>query len=193
MAHLLVRRTLSRLAAVDAAAWTFAVSASGRPEIEAPSTAGRLRFSLSRASDLAACAVCLDHAVGIDVEVVDESRMPENVVQRILSADEREALSSYSGAARLRRLFALWTLKEACLKAQGVGLVVDPAALSFSLPPSGAPTVRFAASLEQDAGAWRLVSGSLPPGHAFAVAVRCPAGCDLRCLPPREDRNVLAP
>jgi 4'-phosphopantetheinyl transferase len=192
VAHGLLRRALSRCAPVSAAEWRFVATAAGRPEIEAPAAARRLRFSLSHAAGVTACAVCLDHAVGLDVEAVDASLMAGGVEQRILSAAEQEELAPLSGAARLRRLFALWTLKEACLKARGDGLAVEPAQLSFFWPRSGPPVVTFEPATGEHPDQWRLESCSLPTGHALAVAVRCPAAIDLRVLPLIEDRSLLS-
>lgn len=180
VAHALLRRTLARCAAVAPEAWSFRIASGGRPEIAGPVGARRLRFSLSHTRGLAACAVCLDHAVGVDVEAVDASLLPAEVERRILAPSERAALAPLAGEERLQRLFALWTLKEACLKARGEGLAEPPAAVSFAFPADGPPAVAFAPPVVDDPAAWRLHAALLPSGHALAAAVRSAPGVRLR-------------
>src|SRR2546421_10271518 len=65
-AHALLRRALSRHAAVHPSAWRFEPEQHGRPRIVAPSTS--LYFSLSHTRGLAACAIGVDLELGLDVE-----------------------------------------------------------------------------------------------------------------------------
>lgn len=180
VAHALLRRTLARCAPVAPAAWSFRAAPGGRPEVEAPAFARRLRFSLSHTRGLVACAVCLEHPVGVDVEAVDARTMGEEIVARILAPEEVEALVGLAAAERRRRLFELWTLKEACLKARGDGLAVPPAALSFALAGAATPRVAFAPEAADDPAAWRFHLAAAAPRHVLAVAVRCGAGVEAR-------------
>lgn len=180
VAHVLLRRTLAQCAPVPPAAWSFRVAPGGRPEIEGPAFARRLRFSLSHTRGLVACAVCLEHPVGVDVEAVDARTMGERVVARILAPEETGALAGLAAADRRRRLFELWTLKEACLKARGDGLAVPPAAVSFDLADEAPPRVAFAPEAADDPAAWRFHLAAPAPMHVLAMAVRCGAGVDVR-------------
>jgi 4'-phosphopantetheinyl transferase len=126
------------------------------------------------------CAVCLDHPVGVDTEAVDAALFPTEVQRGVLGPAEIEALEPLVGEARLERLFTLWTLKEACLKARGEGLAEPPTAVSFALGSGGAPTAAFAPPIADDPAAWRFHATLLPSRHALAVAVRCPPGEPLR-------------
>ena len=69
MAHALARLTLSRYAPVPPEAWSFSLGEHGRPEIEGPSDAGRLRFNLSHTRGMVACAVVRELDIGVDVGV----------------------------------------------------------------------------------------------------------------------------
>jgi 4'-phosphopantetheinyl transferase len=182
VAHALLRRTLARCAPVAPEAWSFRAAPGGRPEIEAPKSARRLRFSLSHTRGLVACAVCLDHDVGVDAEAVDEARMTAELAERFLSPAEVESVERLPGERRLHRLFELWTLKEACLKARGDGLAVAPGDLSFRLRAGRPPAVSFAGALSGSPGAWRFAVESLASGHLVAVAVRCGASRRMRFL-----------
>ncbi|MEZ5332854.1 MAG: 4'-phosphopantetheinyl transferase superfamily protein [Thermoanaerobaculia bacterium] len=182
--RLLLRRSLSSVAPATPREWVFEAAAGGRPEVAAPRWAARLRFSLSRAPDVAVCALCLDHAVGVDVEALDAGRMGPAVERRILAAREREELAGLAGEARVRRLFALWTLKEAVLKALGTGLAVEPAEIAFSFEGGDGPAVTFEGPGVEAGERWSLESTLLPTGHALAIAVRRGAGEVVRFRPP---------
>jgi 4'-phosphopantetheinyl transferase len=97
--------------------------------------------------------------VGVDVEIVDpESEIPWNV----LHPDEAAMLSRQDEAARAPSFVRLWSLKEAYLKALGLGLSREPA--SFAIRFAG----RDAADVDDPAGPgtridartiWREVDG----------------------------------
>jgi hypothetical protein len=55
----------------------------------------------------------------------------EEVSELVLTADELEATRALVGDERTRRFIQLWTLKEAYLKALGVGLALSPKSFSF--------------------------------------------------------------
>ena len=182
VAHALLRRTLARCAAVAPGAWSFRAAPGGRPEIETPESARRLRFSLSHTRGLVACAICLDHDVGVDAEAVDEALMTAELAERFLSPAEAESLERLPTERRLHRLFELWTLKEACLKARGDGLAVAPEDLSFRLRSGRPPAVSFAGALSGSPRAWRFAVESVASGHLVAAAVRCGASLGVRFL-----------
>lgn len=183
VAHALLRRTLARCAPVAPEAWSFRNSPGGRPEIEAPGLARRLRFSLSHTQGLVACAVCLDHPVGVDAEAIADEVMGEAVAARILAPAETTALEGLTALERRRRLFELWTLKEASLKATGDGLAVPPAALSFDLAGAAPPRVAFAPDVADDPAAWRFHLAAPGSEHVLAVAVRCGRGVEVGFAP----------
>ena len=83
---------------------------------------GRLGLSISHCGDWVACALA-DGPVGIDIELTQRPRGDLLALAAIVhSAAQCEELAVLQGAARLRRFYQLWTLKEAALKCQGGGL-----------------------------------------------------------------------
>ncbi len=186
----LCRATLSRYAPVAPAAWTFAKNEYGRPEIEAAAHRG-IRFNLSNTRGLIALAVTRDRDVGVDVE--DPSRGGETVAisDRFFSPLEVAALRALPEAAQDARFFTYWTLKEAYIKARGMGLAIPLDQFSFLVddgasPSGGAPghrppiRVAFDPRLGDDASAWQFTDLALSPRHAAAAAVRRGPGPDLR-------------
>lgn len=128
----LQRRALSACADLPPRAWRFVAGPHGRPEIEAPSIAPRLRFNVANTRGLVACAVTVDRDVGLDVEPWRDDA-PDDLVQQCFALAEREALVALPVASRPRRFVELWTLKEAYIKARGLGLELPLEQITFTL------------------------------------------------------------
>jgi len=161
-ARALLRRTLSRCADVDPAHWRFVVTPGGRPEIAAPTSS--LRFSVTHTPGLAMVAVVVERDVGVDAERVPPS-VPFDVAGRTFTADERAALEAVAPGAKTGRFAEIWTLKEAYVKARGLGLALPLEAIGFALDPP-----RIVAG--DDPLAWHLESFSPTPAHRAAICLR---------------------
>ncbi len=86
-----------------------------------PSLEGRpdIHYNLSHAKGIAACIVS-EKECGIDCENVREYR--PNIMRRAFSESERQLVESASPEERDLMFFRLWTLKEAYVKAIGIGI-----------------------------------------------------------------------
>jgi 4'-phosphopantetheinyl transferase len=91
----------------------------GAPRIDWPPA--DITFNLSRSGDHWLLAVTRGRRVGADIEVPRDID-PGELAPGCLTAAERQYLSAYQGAERLRVFYRCWTRKEAVLKACGVGL-----------------------------------------------------------------------
>src|SRR4051812_3308357 len=122
-AHALLRATLSRYGSRQPSDWRFATNAEGKPSL-APEQAAAdpLTFNLSHTRGLVACVVARGAAVGIDVERGPRVKDVLAFASRYFSSGERAQLSSRHGTEREQRFIEIWTLKEAYLKALGVGI-----------------------------------------------------------------------
>ena len=69
--------------------------------------------------------------VGIDVERIDQSLRLQEIADQYLTAEEAQRLRGCSEEARNIRLTELWTLKEAFLKAVGIGHFGSSTDISF--------------------------------------------------------------
>jgi phosphopantetheinyl transferase len=70
-------------------------------------------------------AVSLTRPVGIDLEQLRDLPDAKAVAAEMFSAEEQSAWASLPVAQQTRAFMRLWTRKEACLKAWGVGLGFD--------------------------------------------------------------------
>jgi len=134
IAHDMLRRALSRYADVSPADWKFATNKYGKPSIESSDPQVRaLSFSLSHTRGCVACAITRDAPIGVDVQRIDKTQSVKEIADRYFSEEEALWLRQCSGDLRKIRFFELWTLKEALLKALGVGLSGSLTCVSFRL------------------------------------------------------------
>ena len=179
VAHALLRTALSRYAATRPGDWRFSTSGRGRPEIDTPPTCPRLRFNLSHSRGLVACAVTLDRDVGVDVERMDRGARTGALAERHFSSPEKLLLASLPSLGAHALFFSLWTLKEAYVKARGLGLGIPLDAVSFQVVPGMPPVASFAPGHDEDARAWQFALLEPRPGYRLAVAARREAGAEI--------------
>lgn len=102
----------------------------GRPVVAGH---GPIEVSLSRAADVVAVAVSLAGPVGVDIEsVAAAARAPFDDIA--FGPHERRELRFVDAADAAWARASMWTSKEAVLKAIGVGVVLDPARITVSVP-----------------------------------------------------------
>ena len=98
-----------------------------------PSLAERpdIHYNLSHAEGIAACIIS-DFECGIDCEKVRDFR--PNVIKRVFSENEKKMFENTPESEKNLLFFKLWTLKEAYVKAVGIGISypMDKAEFSFS-------------------------------------------------------------
>lgn len=175
----LLRTTLSRYAGRDPTAWRFVENRYGRPEL-APGSECGLRFNVSHTDGLIACAVTRGREVGVDVEALDRRGQTVEVAERFFAPREVAALRALPAAEQRERFFTYWTLKEAYIKARGMGLAIPLARFWFDV---GAPErigIAFDPRLEDDPAEWQFELHRPSARHRLAVGVRRGRAPDLR-------------
>lgn len=169
----LTRMALSRYAAVPPGDWRFVAGPHGKPRLSEPGleSLGELSFNLSHTRGMVAVAVARATEVGVDVEDAARS-VSLDVARRFFSAVECEQLASTPVADQPRVFLAFWTLKEAYIKAKGLGLNLPLADFAFDLSKTREVTIQFAPWLEDDPSRWWFARPEFAwPGHAVGVAV----------------------
>ena len=122
----LLRHALERHTRRPARSFRICTSASGKPEC-----ADGPAISLSHSGELLVCAVAEKGAVGIDVE----ARRPRGELSVIAERHFTAAEARWLAADPVTRFAWLWVLKEAYLKALGVGLAGGLGTLECSIEP----------------------------------------------------------
>jgi 4'-phosphopantetheinyl transferase len=146
LAHACWRVVLGAVLGVDARDVPLVNAASGQPMLPGTSYA----TSLSHSGTHVAIAIAMDQTVGVDIERSPPRNGLQGLVDVLCSPSEATAINALPLVARGPALLAMWTRKEALLKAFGVGLRETPTAivadttLVIEPPPSaaGAPACR---------------------------------------------------
>ena len=161
-AHALKRLMLSAVAPRPPQCWMFETAARGKPRV-APTTGPR--FNLSHCDGRVACAVSENVELGVDVEPLSR-HAPLELAPRYFAPDEAGWLGSLPPPDRPLGFFRLWTLKEAYIKATGLGMAQELHDFSFGFDPL---RVRFSPSLGH-AEAWRFEQRLIAGSHVLALA-----------------------
>jgi 4'-phosphopantetheinyl transferase len=168
----LVRKMLSRYAAVAPADWQFIANAYGRPELlDRPAAVPDLRFNISHTDGLIACAVTVGREVGVDVEYVGR-HLTQDIAARFFAPAEVAHLKALPDPEQERVFFDFWTLKEAYIKARGFGLALPLGEFAFHLSPDGPPSISIEPSLDDDPATWQFLQDWPTPSHRLGLAIR---------------------
>jgi 4'-phosphopantetheinyl transferase len=164
-AHALARFAIGRALGREAGSLEFDYDPLGKPHLVG---AADLGFSLSHADGLVGCALGVHREIGIDIENMRQETDLGAIADVAFAVSEREWVAALPTGDRRERFFQLWTLKEAYLKAKGVGFSHPPAEAVFDLaekPPRLKSDDGFAAD-------WRFGSMRAGAAHVVSVAVR---------------------
>lgn len=124
----LMRTALSHYHPLAPEAWRFETNAYGKPTVD-PDCG--LRFNLSNSPGLVVCLIAQGTEVGVDAEPIERAEKIAELAPEMLSPLELAQLEALRGPEKLGRALSLWTLKEAYVKARGVGLSMPLNKVSF--------------------------------------------------------------
>lgn len=134
----------------------FEISRHGKPVAVVGGRPAPVSFNVSHSGNHGLIALAAEGRIGVDVEQRATRHDPDGPIRTVFAPAERAELAAARGARKVDLFLTLWTLKEALIKALGVGLSLDLSA--FEIPPamrrgSSATTFRFP---QDPAVAWRL-------------------------------------
>ena len=180
LSRAMLRTVLTRY--VENEALRFDLSSHGRPELIGETG---LSFNLSHSRDRVVVAVTRSGLVGVDVEYAARTRRVERLVERYFSKEEQSALLALAEPDRLERFYTLWALKEAYIKARGLGLAIPLADFSFTFTDDlqanetadelqSSVGISFSGSLiAQPVSPWRFWCGAIAgEEYAFGLALQ---------------------
>lgn len=128
-----------------------------------------LNFNLSHSKQWVAIAVTSGNDVGVDVQYADNGRRLWPIVDRYFAAEERLWLQDLPDERFAQAFYQLWSLKEAFVKAVGLGMRLPFDTFAFSRQDDGGFDIGRLPCGMLTAG-WGLWSfESLQPDCALAV------------------------
>jgi 4'-phosphopantetheinyl transferase len=164
---------------------TFRANAFGRPMLSPPFDRAGVFFSASHSGDLALIAVRIGRpAFAVDVEQVRPLDDADQLVARFFSPAEQEEYRTLDPADRQDAFWRGWTVKEAFVKAIGVGLSFPLDHFDVTLRPDRPAAIRRIQGV--DAGPWDVRVIDL--GASFRGAL---VGQDLQDLAAETALDVL--
>lgn len=170
----LIRTTLSGYADVPEHAWQFETNPYGRPYVSQPDSLRDIHFNLSNTTGLVVCAVTKGFDIGIDVENFTRDLDTDGLAPTVFAPVElADVLLQGTPGDRRDRFFSYWTLKEAYMKARGMGLSLPLDAFWFDLGgPS--PLLHVTDRCPDAPERWRFRQYAPTAEHKMAVAVAAP-------------------
>lgn len=141
----------------------------GKPELLFPKS--NLTFNLSHSKGRVVIAVSLGRRIGVDVEAIDRSGDLVGVAEYSFSALEYSELMKQEPSQFRRRFFQIWTLKEAYIKATGLGLNAPLDKFTFLFgPQSNLIGIQFSKPIEDIEHHWHFQLFENDPSAMVAIA-----------------------
>ncbi len=176
VARALQRLVLARYLGCAPSALAFMRGAHGKPALSSPAETG-LGFNLSDSGDLVLMAVARRREVGIDVEQwaadLDSDALDE-LAGTAFSDAECAMLAAAAADDRPRAFFAIWSRKEAYIKATADGLSQGLAHFDVSADADDARLLQDRRA-PRATDAWALTALDVGTGYAGALAWSRPA------------------
>lgn len=121
--HVALRLILGQVTGQAPASLAFTEGSHGKPRL---AHTGAPHFNLSHSAGWALVGVDRAHPIGVDIEVMTPMDDADELARRNFTTAEYAAFSSTPVDRQLETFFRVWTRKEACLKALGSGLSIEP-------------------------------------------------------------------
>jgi 4'-phosphopantetheinyl transferase len=181
----LVRTALSHYHPIPPHAWRFTLNAYGKPATD-PECG--LRFNLSNSPGLVVCLIGQEGELGVDVEPRERVREIAEVAATAFSPLELAQLEALPSSEQLDRGLSLWTLKEAYIKARGMGLSLPLNKFYFLFGGAEGIRLELDPCLNDEPGRWRFCLLERA-GHRVALMAESAADPELEMW---EARPLLA-
>ena len=181
--HALARRMVADNYQVSLAGLDYSADENGRPSLFDIKTGTHIPISLSRTEGLVASAFSIDVDFGIDIERKISANADRQLVQSMFSQPEQDMLQDLTGDLFEDAFFQVWTLKEAYVKAEGLGLSLPLHDFAFTLSP---PKIRFLGKDGRKEQDWEFLTQMSTDYHRLSAAVRTqgrPVALDVRHIP----------
>lgn len=182
----LVRCALARFTGSRPEAVPLQLTADGKPFLS-PDAAGAIEFSLSHKPGCIAVALTRRGEIGVDVEAIAPDRANEKIARHYFASSEVRQLHGLSAEQMPLRFCRFWSLKEAYIKARGLGLRIPlkDFAFAFAEPdrleqPGPGIRIAFTSAIRDDPAAWQFHTRRAGADHLLSLAIRRQRGEDVR-------------
>jgi len=168
-ARALVRSVLAGYLQQQPAILQFMLNQYGKPQLQQQPLP--LHFNLSHTHGLLVLAVSADTEVGVDVEAVNREVEPLALAERFFAPAETALIKAQSADSQRDCFFRLWTLKEAYVKARGLGLQLGLESFAFHFDAGGLPKMNLS-DAGVDPSHWSFIQLQHAEHFRIALAVQ---------------------
>jgi len=132
----------------------------------------RIQFNLSHSGDIFACGICFNNQIGLDIQEIYPISSLDRIINNFFSPSEITYLATLpTRDIYQKHFFAIWTAKEAYLKAVGDG--IQESFNQLSVIPESADLQAFRLKLPgpiRDELAWTINALNVGQGFNGALA-----------------------
>jgi 4'-phosphopantetheinyl transferase len=178
VAHGCLRNILARYLHCAPEQLQFSLGKYGKPALRLEQG---IQFSLSHSGESALIAVTQHRRIGVDLEHTRDDLSVLSFAARYFSKAEFAELQTLPLEQREHAFFQFWVLKEAYVKAQGVGLSLPLDSFDVSLSADQPSLLCATRPNPQEAVRWTLQVVEVATGYKAAIAVE---------HRPAEDQNL---
>lgn len=175
MGRYLTRTVLSRYGEFSVGDWRFENNQYGKPFIESElleKMAKPLYFNLSHSQGKLVLAIARHEFLGVDIEYGLKPRRVEKIAKRYFSSSEIDGFEGLEKAKIQGRFYDLWSLKEAYIKACGMGLAIPLDHFSFGFQSENVIEIKFDKQRKDDPALWQFWQIESEYGYHLSLAVK---------------------
>jgi 4'-phosphopantetheinyl transferase len=179
ISHAFLRIVLSRYLGCSPASIAYSLNEYGKPFIRSGTEQAVISFNLSHTDGLACCAIAKEGDIGVDVECIERLGTWDEIAKHFFSAAELASIMTVEeDEARMERFCRIWILKEAFIKAKGMGLSLPLDLFEFSFPQDERIAISFSPEFEESPECWNFSLVDMTEGHRAAIAYK-PLSSDI--------------
>lgn len=171
----LLRILLGRFLRLGAEQVPIVYGEQGKPKLAPEVNPDDLQFNLSHSQNHLACAFRTGSRVGIDVESLQRQVDLERLPARVLNDTEQRDWLQLPASQRSRELLRIWIIKEACLKASGVGISGGLRNLAIARRASGVLTATQQGAGVDTSQTWHIHECQVGSDELCAIALEQPS------------------
>ncbi len=170
----LLRKALAHMLKQTPEAFEFEYTASKKPYLSRKYANKVISFNASHSHGQALVAVSVGRNIGIDIERIRAGVKYEKLAQRFFSEAEYTALMQCPPEQRLSAFYAIWTRKEAFVKAVGKGIAFGLSEFDVNVDPHQPPVMLATRWDPKDASKWLMATIKTEAGYMATVVTDGP-------------------
>ncbi len=170
-----LRLLLSEYTQARATDLEFVYGEQGKPALASP--AHDIEFNLSHSADLCLLAFANGSRVGIDIESKERDVSFVDLAKRFFSEIEYDQIRRLAASERREAFYAVWTRKEAYIKALGEGVTHGLDNFTVTVDPQSERVLLTSERDPEASSRWQL--RSFRPAEDFAGALAAEGDCTI--------------